>query len=167
MTCITRGPTISTGRETHAPHAPVGCPRKSLPGSPLGTHPPRPFPTHHDAVGNLRKKLFQGNKGNTRALVLILLVSGWILLCARFTAAEACPAWGSSSVVSEPCGFSCKLKTASKDAHLHPGPNELQGAAAGSRGGICLPNPAKKRKKKKTNGVICPLAYSQLIQRSV
>lgn len=133
MTCITRGPTISTGRETHASHAPLGCPRKSLPGSPLGTHPPRPFPTHRDAVGNLRKKLFQGNKTNTRAPVLILLVSGWILLCARFTATEACPAWGSSSVVSEPCGFSCKLKTASKDAHLHPGPNELQGAAAGSR----------------------------------
>lgn len=152
VTSITRGPTINTGRETHALHAPVGCSQVSLLGSPLCTHPLWPFPTHRDAMGNLRKKLFQGHKPNTRALVLILLFSGWIILCARFTATEVRPAWGSTSVVSEPCQFSCKLKTASKDVHLHPRPNELQGATAGSWGGISLSNSARRGK-----WCICPL----------
>lgn len=58
--------------------------------TPFG-RPQVPFLTCCDATGNLKTELFQGNKPNKKTPVLILLFSGWIILCTRFTVTEVFP----------------------------------------------------------------------------
>lgn len=94
---FTRGPVKRTlARETCSVlcvlvGSPLDKPQRKPLRGPETTLCTRPFLTCCDATGNLKEKFISGKQTQQKSPVLILLFSGWIILCSRFTVTEVFP----------------------------------------------------------------------------